>query len=267
MDWASMSDLLVLFAGGFLAGILGGLLGIGGGVVLMPLLRFVVSLSPAHAAGTCIVAVFFTTLGGSYRHCRLGHVRIQPIVPIIVSGALATTLFSFIFQRIARQGHWLDLGIGIVFCSISIRMILEGIRRLPKSAPHSPATEEIRGTLPQKIAIGSLAGALPGLLGIGTGVILVPAFNMLLRAPIKVATACSLVCFCFNALISSTFKLAQGFVDLQVALPICVGTLVGANLGAILNKRFAPRIVKLLFGLAFSYIALKFVLSFCWVTK
>ncbi len=257
-----MSDLLVLFAGGLLAGVLGGLLGIGGGVVLMPLLRFVVGLSPAHAAGTCIVAVFFTTLGGSYRHCRVGHVPVRSIVPIIVSGALATTLFSLIFQRIARQGHWLDLGIGIVFCLISIRMILEVLHRLPESATDSPGTQEIGGTLPQKATIGALAGVLPGLLGIGTGVILVPAFHMLLRAPIKLATACSLVCFCFNALISSTFKLAQGFVDLQVAFPVCVGTLIGANLGAILNKRFAPRIVKLLFGLAFSYIAFKFLFAF-----
>ena len=257
-----MTDIFILLIGGLLAGILGGLLGIGGGVVLIPLLRFFVGLSPAYAAGTCIMAVFFTSLGGSYRHYRLGHVRIRTILPIIISGAVATVLFSLLFGRLAAREHWLDLGIGLVFSLISIRMIVEGVSRLPKRASSKPALRDIEGTVPQKIIIGGIAGALPGLLGIGTGVILVPAYNLLLNASIKVAMACSLTCFSINALISSAFKLAQGFVVIEVALPICVGTFIGANLGALLNKRFDSNIVRLLFGLVFLYISIKFILTF-----
>ena len=257
-----MAYAFTLLIGGLLAGALGGLLGIGGGVVLMPLLRFFIGLSPAHAAGTCILAVFFTTLGGSYRHYRLGHVRIRTIVPIIVSGAVATALFSLLFGQLAARERWLDLGIGIIFSLISIRMITEGVRRFPKEDSGKPTHRDIGGTLPQKIIAGGFAGVLPGLLGIGTGVILVPAFNLLLHASIKVAVACSLTCFCFNALISSAFKFAQGFIELDVALPICVGTFVGANLGALMNKRFNSNVVRLLFGLVFLYISLKFILSF-----
>ncbi|MGD2154300.1 MAG: TSUP family transporter, partial [Gemmatimonadales bacterium] len=76
MSWP-IPDLPLLLSGGLLAGALGGLLGIGGGIVLMPLLRFVIGLEPAYAAGTCVVAVFFTTLGGSYRHYRLGHLNVR----------------------------------------------------------------------------------------------------------------------------------------------------------------------------------------------
>jgi uncharacterized membrane protein YfcA len=75
MSAIEISEILMLFGGGLLAGTLGGLLGIGGGIVLMPMLRFLVGLSPAHAAGTCILAVFFTTLGGSYRHYKQGNVN------------------------------------------------------------------------------------------------------------------------------------------------------------------------------------------------
>lgn len=257
-----MIDAFLLFAGGLLAGMLGGLLGIGGGIVLMPLLRFVVGLSAAHAAGTCIVAVFFTTVGGSYRHYRLGHVRIRAMTPVIIAGAAATVLFSILFQHLAAKEHWLDLGIGMVFLMVSIRMVAEGIRRFPRREPVETADDTIGGTLAQKVATGAIAGVLPGLLGIGTGVVLVPVFNLLLHVPIKIAMACSLTCFSFNALISSAFKLAQGFVDLNVALPICLGTLIGANLGAILNKRFASDVVRLLFGLLFMYISLRFILSF-----
>jgi uncharacterized membrane protein YfcA len=257
-----ITDLLLLLAGGLLAGTLGGLLGIGGGIVLMPLLRFAVGLSPAHAAGTCILAVFFTTLGGSYRHYRLGHVNIRSILPIIVAGALAATVFSVAFNYLTTRERWLDLAMGLVFSLVSIRMILEGIPGLFRKAANGRTDSEIRGALSGKIAIGASAGVLPGLLGIGTGGVLVPAFSFILGAPMKTAVASSLTCFSFNAAVSSAFKWAQGFADLSVALPICLGTLVGANFGAMINRRAPSNTVKLLFGLVFSYVSLKFILSF-----
>ena len=73
--------------------------------------------------------------------------------------------------------------------------------------------------------------------------------------------AASLACFCLNASISSAMKLAQGFVLLDVALPICLGAFLGANLGAILNSRFQSNYLRLLFGLVFFYVSLKFVFS------
>jgi len=258
---------LLLFAGGLIAGSLGGLLGIGGGIVLMPLLRFVVELSPPYAAGTCIVAVFFTTLGGSYYHLKRGNLNLRSIVPLIVSGSLACVVFSFLFHYLARHDHWLDLGIGLVFCVISVRMIADGIPGLREKKEEPERVDTVvHGTLAQKSVIGASAGVLPGFLGIGTGSILVPAFTFLLRTPVKTAMAASLACFSFNAAISATFKAAQGYVVLDVALLLCLGTLIGAPLGAALNRRFASGTVKIVFGVIFSYVALKFVLTFFGVT-
>ncbi|MBW1871519.1 MAG: TSUP family transporter, partial [Deltaproteobacteria bacterium] len=93
----SLQEIFFLFSGGLLAGALGGLLGIGGGIVLMPLLRFVALLPPAYAAGTCVVAVFFTSLGGSYRHYRLGNINLRSITPVVISGAIASGVFSLLF--------------------------------------------------------------------------------------------------------------------------------------------------------------------------
>ncbi len=254
-------ELLVLLCGGVLAGALGGLLGIGGGIVLMPLLRFGVGLSAAEAAGTCIVAVFFTTLGGAYRHHRLGQVRWRAMVPVIVAGAAATVLFSMAFHALASRQRWLDLGVGVVFSLIAARMVVVALRR--RRAPASEGAQwRAHPKIWSKPAIGVAAGALPGLLGIGTGVVLVPAFTLVLGLGIKTAMGCSLACFCCNALISSAFKMAEGFVVLQVALPACLGTLIGANLGALLNKRLSARWVSLLFGLLFSGVALKFIILF-----
>jgi len=257
-----MFEILTLLAGGLVAGTVGGLLGIGGGVVLMPILRFFVGLSPAHAAGVCILAVFFTTLGGSYRHYRLGSVNVRSLAPIILAGFVATVVSSLLFLYLTTNERWLDLGIGVVLSIISLRMIAEGIPGLVRKRGRETIGNAIEGTLAQKVSVGFVAGTLPGLLGIGTGAILVPTFVYVFSAPIKVAMASSLTCFSVNALTSSAFKYWQGFVDLNLAWPICVGTLLGANLGARLNRWFSSRVLRFMFGLVFSYVALKFVLSF-----
>jgi uncharacterized membrane protein YfcA len=259
-----MLEAVLLFAGGVLAGGLGGLLGIGGGVVLMPLLRFPIGLSPAYAAGTCVVAVAFTSRGGSYQHYRIGHLEPRGLVPVIAAGALATIIFSLVFPYLAARERWLDLGLGLVFSLVSLRMIIEALRRRPASpasgSEGSSAAPGLEGTVLQKTIIGATGGMLPGLLGIGTGVILVPSFAYVLGAPIKVAVGSSLACFSINALISSSVKLAQGFVRLDIAVPVCLGTLVGATWGASLNKRSPSALIRLLFGVVFLYVSLKFIL-------
>jgi uncharacterized membrane protein YfcA len=257
-----MVEIIMLFGGGFLAGTLGGLLGIGGGIVLMPMLRFLIGLPPPQAAGVCILAVLFTTIGGSYRHYKQGNIIFKSLVPIILSGAIATAIFSFAFLYLSTRHRWLDLAIGIVFSMVSARMIAEGIPGLIKTNENNGTDKTINGSLTQMISIGSLAGVLPGLLGIGTGVILVPAFTYILSAPIKIAMASSLTCFSVNAFISSGLKYAQGFIDLRLAAPLCFGTLIGANFGAMLNKRFPSHALKFIFGLVFTYVSLKFILQF-----
>ena len=256
-----MLDAVLLVGGGFLAGALGGLLGIGGGVVLMPLLRFVAGLSPARAAGTCILAVFFTTLGGSYRHFKLGHLNIRLILPVIVSGVAATAVFSLLFVPLATHGRWLDLGIGLVLSLIALRMVAEALARSTGLMCDDRTDSAVKDSLWRKVTIGGFAGVFPGLLGIGTGVILVPAFTFVLRMPIKIAVASSLTSFCANALVSSAFKLTQGFIDLGVALPLCAGALLGSNVGAVLNKRFQSNTVKLLFALVFTLVSVRFIWS------
>jgi len=257
--------MLFLLTSGLLAGMLGGLLGIGGGILLMPILRFVFGLSPAYSAGTCITAVFFTTLGGTLSHHRLGHINIKSLKPAILSGALSSALFSFFFSSFARKGEFLDLGTGLVFLLISIRMITEGYLDFHWHALHEGeeiASNELGGTFAEKVFIGFLAGILPGLLGIGTGAILVPVFVFILKAPIKVAIGSSLACFMVNAFISSVFKVYQGFVDIKVMIYLCLGTLIGSSVGAIINKRFPSAILKLIFGGLFILIALKYIFLF-----
>ena len=257
-----MQLFIALIISGFLAGVLGGLLGIGGGIVIMPILRLFVGLSPAQAAGTCIVAVFFTTLGGSFRHYKLGHINFRSIIPVIVAGAISTILFSLIFLYFTKRQRWLDLGVGLTFSLVSVRMIIEGWTQLQKRKAEEIKTTEIEGSLSRKFVIGGVAGVLPGFLGIGTGAVLVPAFALILRAPMKIAIGSSLTCFCANAFLSSIFKFFQGFTVLDVAVPLCIGTLIGSNIGAILNRHFPSAVLRIMFGVVFLYVAFKYILLF-----
>lgn len=253
---------MILLIGGFVAGILGGLLGIGGGIVIMPLLRLFVGLPPALAAGTCITAVFFTTLGGSMRHYKLGHINLRSIVPVIVAGMISTAVFSLIFLYFTKRQRWLDLGTGLTFSLVSVRMIMEGWSQFRRTRFEKTKSSRIEGSLLGKCTIGGVAGVLPGFLGIGTGAILVPAFALILNAPMKVAIGSSLFCFCTNAFLSSIFKFFQGFTVLKVAIPLCVGTLIGSNIGAVLNKHFPSSVLKVLFGMVFLYVSFKYIMLF-----
>jgi uncharacterized membrane protein YfcA len=250
---------MVLGFGGLAAGTLGGLLGIGGGILIMPLLRFVMELSPAYAAGTCVVAVFFTTLGGSLKHFKLGHIDIRAILPVMLAGLASSIVFSIIFVYIAGSGRWLDLGAGIVFSLVALRMLWEGAVVFLKKDIMSQPAKQMSGSLAAKVAIGGLAGVLPGLLGIGTGAVLVPAFAFALSAPIKIAIGSSLACFSLNALFSAVCKGFQGYVQFSFLPWLCAGTLIGSRCGAVLNGRFSSPMLKILFGSLFVYVAMKYL--------
>jgi hypothetical protein len=252
--------MLLLFSSGIAAGMLGGLLGIGGGILIMPILRFAMGLEPAYAAGTCIVAVFFTTLSGSLKHFKLGNIDFRSILPILISGLLSTLVFSFLFFYVSRKGIWLDVATGFLFLFIALRMIWEGISEHFNKSNATASSSGIEGSIMAKATIGGLAGILPGLLGIGTGAILVPAFAFALQAPIKIAIGSSLACFSLNAFVSSLLKLSQGFVQINMLVPLCFGTLIGARIGAALNGKLNAPVLKLLFGLLFIYVDSKYLM-------
>jgi uncharacterized membrane protein YfcA len=248
---------------GLAAGLLGGLLGVGGGIVLMPVLRYGLGLPAAEAAGTCVVGVLGTTVGGALAHWRLGQIVWRSLWPVLLVGAVTSTVFSLLFPSFALRAGWLDLGIGLVFCLVAGRMILSafGRWRRPVSATSPADSPDLPGTLPEKAAVGGAGGVFPGLLGIGTGVILVPTFILVLRAPIRTAMAASLACFLVTAAVSATFKLFQGYVAPAAALAVALGTALGAALGARLQRAVPSPALRVAFGLLFTGVALRFLHS------
>ena len=250
---------LIYLITGFVAGIVGGLLGTGGCALMMPAIRFGFNFDPAIAVGTTLTAVVFTAASGAYQHLKMKNVDKEAALLTGYSGVLGVIIGSIIFGYIKQYGDVIDLIIGIAFIIVSIRMLYEG---LFSKGFASIAATEMPGKPLSKTVLGSIIGTLTGIIGLGGGYALVPSYIYFLKAPVKLAIGTSMAAFVWMALVGAFFKLYQGVVNIPVAITLGVGALVGAIYGAKLVAKFKPNLLKALFGILFLYVSLKYILIY-----
>jgi len=252
---------LIIF--GVLAGILGGFLGTGGCVIMLPALYFLYNYDLPIAIGTTITAVIITATSGSIAHIRIKNVDYRTVAVVASSGGLGAVVGSLVFQYLTTELSILKMVLGLAFLYMSIRMIYEGLlrgRRVEKTGNVVPGTTLV------KTLIGFGIGTLTGIVGLGGGYALVPSFIYLLGSPVKIAVGTSLLSFISMAAISGGFKIVQGIVDVVAALSLGAGTAVGAQIGARLVPKVPAWLIKLIFGIVFLYVSLKFVFSIFGIT-
>ena len=255
----SLADFVVvisLLLTGLIAGTIGGLLGVGGCVIMLPVLALIFKYPLPLAIGTTIVAVILTATSGAIGHIRLRNVDYSTVKIVAISGAIGAAIGSLTFLYIMNQLWLLNLIIGFAFLYVSIRLIYEGIVKRKKIKRQD---NKIPGSGVTKAMIGFLVGIITGIVGLGGGYALVPSFIYLLNSPVKVAVGTSLASFISMAVVSGLFKLYQGVVDVIAAICLGAGTIIGAQIGAKLTKIVPSWLIKLIFGLIFLYVSLKFV--------
>ena len=248
----------VLLAFGLIAGTIGGLLGIGGCVIMLPALYFIFNYPLPVAIGTTITAVIVTATSGAIAHIRIKNVDWSTAKIIALSGGLGAVIGSIVFMYLASQIRMLNLILGFAFLYVSLRMIYEGFFR--RGTPTKTGDKIPGGYIPKSV-LGFSIGVLTGVIGLGGGYALVPSFIYILGSPIKIAVGTSLASFISMAVISGGFKLYQGFVDVIAAVCLGVGTALGAQVGARLVPRTPAWLTKGLFGIVFLYVSLKFVMK------
>lgn len=246
----------LLWITGLIAGTLGGLLGIGGCVIMLPALTFLFKYPLPVAIGTTITAVILTASSGAVAHIRIKNVDYSTAKIVAVSGAVGATVGSIIFFYISNQLWLLNVILGFAFLYVSIRMIYEGIfkRMLPAKQGN-----EVPGSGFAKATIGFFVGIITGIVGLGGGYVLVPSYIYLLGSPVKIAVGTSLASFISMAVISGAFKLYQGVVDIIAAICLGIGTIIGAQAGARLVKVVPSWAIKAIFGFVFLAVSLKFL--------
>jgi uncharacterized protein len=232
--------LLVVF--GFCAGLLGALTGIGGGVILTPILALHFGIPIRQAIGTSLVAVITTSAASSSVHLQRHTTDIRLGMTLELATALGAAVMAYLvgyFNRSVLEGLFAAF---LVYSSITILSKRGKVKSDEESAPPLNGEVTIPPYQPQRYPLGLgaslVAGALSGLLGIGGGPIKVPVMYIFMNVPLMVATATSNFMIGVTAAASAIVYYRRGDIEPQIAAPLAVGVFVGSVLGA----RFAPRV-------------------------
>jgi uncharacterized membrane protein YfcA len=254
---ALVAFLVSIGAGGF-----GSLVGIGGGLIIVPLLTVGLGYDVRTAIAASLIGVIATSLSASPRNLRFGlvdrHLGLLLLVAASLGGLAGGITAGYLDERT------LALLFGLLLLSVAAQMLRQLLRPRPHppiddadlesqftSAYVEPATGEsityrARRLVPGTV-ISFLAGNISGLLGVGGGVINVPTMNLLMHVPIRVAATTSTYMLAATAVASTVVYLAAGEVDPLLAAPVALGVIVGARVGARLALRISQNVLRAAF--------------------
>lgn len=249
----------LLVAFGFCAGLLGALTGIGGGVLLTPILALHFGIPIRQAIGTSLVAVITTSAASSSVHLQRHTTDIRLGMTLELATSLGAAVMAYLvgyFNRSVLEGLF------AAFLLYSSIMILRSGGKL-KSDEQVAAMKNVNGEIPPyeprryPLGLGAslVAGALSGLLGIGGGPIKVPVMFIFMDVPLMVATATSNFMIGVTAAASAIVYYRRGDILPDIAAPLAVGVFLGSLLGARLAPRVHTRIVVYLLVAVMLYLA------------
>lgn len=269
MDQLSFS--LYTLGGSFLAGLLGSLTGLGGGVVLVPMLVLLFKVDIHYAIGASLISVIATSSGSAAAYVREGfsNIRIGMFLEI------ATTLGAI-------GGAWLATrtptrGIAIVFGLVLLYSVYLSFQKHDgEIVPQNKWSDRLKmnGAFPgpggemQKYFVKNIsggfatmvgAGVLSGLLGIGSGAVKVLAMDHIMRIPFKVSTTTSNFMIGVTAAASAGIYLRRGYIDPSLAAPVMIGVLVGSLIGARLLVKSNVKSLRLLFSVVVFFLAIEMI--------
>ncbi len=254
-------SLILLGLGGaaVFIGLIASMIGVGGGIFMVPLLSLSHLVGTTQeAVGTSLAAIIFTSISSSlaYRRERVLDLRLGlAVMPGAVLGAwLGAYLTRFI------SSGWLSVAFGL-FLLYPAGMMLRGKqpREVALLFRRSRATGNYHPVEAALLGLG--AGLASGFFGIGGGIVMVPAMAIFLGLDIVQAVATSLFVMGPSSLIGSLQHFLQGNVHLELALPLILGITLGAQLGPRLSVRMPKAWLRQLFGLVLLYSSVNMVLN------
>lgn len=240
-----MWEIIILFLGAISAGLLGSLTGLGGGVIIIPLLTLGFGVPMHYAIGASLISVIGTSSGAAVAFVKEGftNMRIGMFLEIATtSGAIAGALVS---------GMLNPNTIGIIFASILLLTVILNLKGKPDHQEpliKGSLEEKLKlyGTFPDKGIVKTyaarntipgffmmmFAGAMSGLLGIGSGALKVLAMDNMMRLPFKVSTTTSNFMIGVTAVASSLIYFQRGEIIPVIVAPVLVGVVVGSFIGS-----------------------------------
>jgi uncharacterized membrane protein YfcA len=233
----------VLVGLGVIGGFVSGLLGLGGAVLMVPLLLFVPplfhvsALSMRQVAGISIVQVFFSSLSAVFSHWRHAHVNGTVVAWLGVPAGLAAFAGGLI------SAHTSSLQLEILFAVISTVAFFIMLRPLPSGTEEDPSGP-VTFSKPWAVVIALAVGGVGGMVGAPGAFIFVPLLIYVLKIPTRITLGSTLVIVLIGAVSGLAGKLDAHQIDWSLALPLVVGSVVGAQLGGVLSARTPVQVLR-----------------------
>ncbi|TMI59991.1 sulfite exporter TauE/SafE family protein [Candidatus Bathyarchaeota archaeon] len=270
-------DVLIIFLVSIVAGFVGALFGLGGGVLIIPFLTLVEGVPVPLAVGASIVSVVATSSASAatYVQDHLTNLRLGMFLEIgTVAGAITG---AFVSVFLPASALFILFGIILLYATMVMirargvdfpanvrpdktsRILALGSQYEDQSLNRVVKYEVTR--TPLTVFIGYFAGIVSGLLGVGGGIINVPTMNLVSKVPVKVASATSNFMIGVTAAASASVYLLRGDVHPLLAAPLIIGVAGGALLGTRVLKVTPPTRVKVAFGILLAAISLLMILK------
>lgn len=270
-----MSDIEIIVLAtiaGMLTGVLSGMFGVGGAVVSTPAIR-ALGAGPIIAVGSTLPSIFPASISGALRYRKEELLNVRVTLWTALSGVAASVGGALLVDEVPGDGHALQiLTAGLVaFSAYKLsrpprrmeapdELTIEGATDAGPGAEIIPADEgealPVRDESWRLVVTGLGAGGLSGLLGVGGGILMVPAFTGWVRLPLKEALGTSLACVGILAIPGTITHAILGHINWLYALPLAVGVVPGARLGSFLAIQSSDRLLRKLVGIVLGAVAI-----------
>lgn len=259
----SLGHAVISFLIALLAGAFGSVLGIGGGLFIIPSLNLFLGVQLKTAIAASIVAVIATSLGGGHVYVRngvadirLGLVLALATAPSAVIGAILAThvnaqVLAAVFAVVLAASAYRMVASARTGSSTTSRLPVHAVSRLRfRTGYVEPSTGEAISyrvsRVPLGVATSTVAGLVSGMLGVGGGIVQVPVMNLLMGVPIKVATTTSTYIIGITAMAGAFvyYNHRPSLVDPALAVPVTIGVFIGASIGSRVLGRVSQRALR-----------------------
>ncbi|MBI3909719.1 MAG: sulfite exporter TauE/SafE family protein [Armatimonadetes bacterium] len=263
---------LLIGLGSLVAGFLGSLTGLGGGVVIVPLLVLGFGVDIRYAVGASLISVIATSSGAAAAYVREGYTNLRIGMFLEIATSLGAVIGAFLAARIPGAAIAVIFGAVLMYSAyLSGRPQPEPVSEGPPDplatrlrmkgsypTPEGPRAYHVRA-VPTGFSLMFLAGILSALLGIGSGAVKVLAMDQAMHIPFKVSTTTSNFMIGVTAAASAGIYLRRGYIDPGLAMPVMLGVLLGSLLGARILPGARTRALRLLFSIAVFALAIEMV--------
>ena len=249
--------------GSFAAGLLGSLTGLGGGVVLVPMLTLAFGVDIRYAIGSSLVSVIATSSGAAAAYVKEGFSNIRVGMFLEIATSIGALTGAYLATHIATKAIAIIFGVVLLYSAVQSFRSPERGGGKPVQPDRIATTLKLDSTYPTEeglepyhvrgvpLGFGLMlgAGALSGLLGIGSGAMKVLAMDRAMGLPFKVSTTTSNFMIGVTAAASAGIYFSRGYIDPGLSMPVMLGVLAGSFLGSKLLVRAQVRTLLVVFGL------------------